>query len=398
MHVVLSILIAVVLLYWITQAALFIRTMQVVPTLCVDPRASRSDDPLVSVIVPARNEQAVLESALRSRLTDPDPNLQFIFVNDRSTDRTGQIMASIAEGDPRVEYLEIEELPEGWLGKVHAMHSALALVRGSWILLSDADVHVAPGVVRRTVDLAESAGVEHLAALPAIRTPSLGLRLCLSPLMRLLMFVVRLWSVHVRGSSAAMGVGAFNLVRRDAFAAAGGLEALRMEVIDDIGVGAIIKRSGGGSLIVAARDGVRLAWYDRFTDFLAGLERGTSRLPRWMPRLVVVAGGIALGLLDLLPVLLLLCWPWWPLVGGIGLAATALMLTISVLLARHFGFSVPAALCAPLGIVLCTYAACRAVLVGARDGTIRWRGTTYSVESLQAGAQFRFHDRSEGND
>ena len=83
--------------------------------------------------------------------------------------------------------------------------------------------------------------------------------MCLTPLMRTLIFVVRLWSVHVRGTTASMGVGAFNLVRRDALEAAGGLASLRMEVIDDIGVGAIIKRAGGGSLIAAAQDGVRLA-------------------------------------------------------------------------------------------------------------------------------------------
>ena len=394
MQVVLSILIAVALLYWITQATLLIRIMQVVPTLDVPPRASRPDDPLVTVIVPARNEEEVLEPAIRSRLADPDPNLQFIFVNDRSTDRTGSIMAAVADEDHRVEYIEVQSLPEGWLGKVHAMQFALERAQGVWILLSDADVHVAPGVVRRTVDLAQAADVGHLAALPAIRTPSLGLRLSLVPLMRLLMSVVRLWSVHVRGSSAAMGVGAFNLVHRESLESAGGLESLRMEVIDDIGVGAIIKRAGGGSLIVAARDGVRLAWYERFTDFLTSLERGTSRLPRWMPRSVAVTAGILLGLLDLLPVILLLLWPWWPLAGGFGLAATLLMLAVSALLARHFGLSVLSALCAPVGIVACTFAACRAVLVGSRDGTIRWRGTTYSVDSLQAGEQFSFHDRS----
>jgi len=167
-----------------------------------------------------------------------------------------------------------------------------------------------------------------------------------------------------------------------------------MEVIDDIGVGAIIKRAGGGSLIVAARDGVRLAWYERFADFLTSLERGTSRLPRWMPRSVAATAGILLGLLDLLPVILLLLWPWWPLAGGFGLAATLLMLVVSALLARHFGLSVLSALCAPVGIVACTFAASRAVVVGSRDGTIRWRGTTYSVDSLQAGEQFSFHDRS----
>ena len=395
MLVTLVILIAASLLYWGIQSILLIRSMRAVPVLRVTPRDAHSDDPLVTVIVPARNEEAVLEPALRSRLQDADPNLQFIFINDRSTDRTGAIMASVAEEDHRVEYLEIESLPEGWLGKVHAMHVGFEAATGSWILLSDADVHVEPGVVRRTVEMAEHSDVDHLAAMPSIRTPSMGLRLCLAPLMRLLIVVVRLWAVRVKDSTAAMGVGAFNLVRRDAFIAAGGLEALRMEVIDDIGVGAIIKRSGGGSLIVAARGGVHLAWYDRFADFLHGLERGASRLPRWMPRVVAASIGTLLGLIDLLPLVLLCCWPWWPAVGIAGAGGTVVMLTMSVLLARHFGFAVGAAMCLPLGIVGCTFAGCRAVLVGARDGTIHWRGTTYAVESLQAGEQFRFHDRSD---
>lgn len=393
--VLVSILVAIGLMFWIVQLILLVRTMQVVPRISVARRASRPTDSFVSVIVPARDEQSVLESALHSRLTDPDPNVEFIFVDDRSTDSTGAIQSTIAATDARAEAIQITELPEGWLGKVHAMQQGLEHARGEWILLSDADVHVAPGMVRTAVDLAESRGLAHLAAIPSIQTPSLGLRLCLVPMLRLLIMAVRLWSVHVRGSTAAMGVGAFNLVHRDALESAGGLEALRMEVIDDIGLGAIIKSAGGDSMVVAGCDGLRIAWYDTFAEVLTGMERGTARLPRKLPRSFAALGCILLAIFDLGPFLLLASGFFWPVLGVIGLIASLVVVVVSLVTARHFGLSLLSAMAVPVGLVLCTYAGVRSVMVGGRDGTITWRGTTYDVESLREGTQFRFHDRSE---
>ncbi|MDG2291073.1 MAG: glycosyltransferase family 2 protein [Phycisphaerales bacterium] len=390
-----SILVAIGLMYWIIQLALMVRTMQVVPRISIARRASKSDDALVSVIVPARDEERDLEAALRSRLTDPDPHLQFIFVDDRSTDATAAIQSAIAASDARAEVLQIEELPEDWLGKVHAMQHGLQHARGEWILLSDADVHVAPGMVRTAVDFAEERGLSHLAAIPSIQTPSLGLRLCLSPMLRLLIIAVRLWSVHVRGSTAVMGVGAFNLVRRDMLESAGGLNALRMEVIDDIGLGAIIKSAGGDSSVIAGCDGLRIAWYDTFGEFLVGMERGSARLPQRLPRFLIALGCILLALCDLGPFLLLASGAFWPVLGVIGLIASLVVISLSVAMARHFGLSLAASLFVPVGQILGACAAVRSIFVGGRDGTITWRGTDYDIDALRDGARFQFHDRSE---
>ena len=390
-----SILVAIGLMYWIVQLALMVRTMQVVPRIPIARRASKADDPLVSVIVPARDEERDLEAALRSRLTDPDPNLQFIFVDDRSADATPAIQSAIAASDARVDVLQVTELPADWLGKVHAMKEGLVRARGEWILLSDADVHVAPGMVRTAVDFAEKRGLSHLAAIPSIQTPSLGLRLCLSPMLRLLIIAVRLWSVHVRGSTAVMGVGAFNLVRRDMLESAGGLEALRMEVIDDIGLGAIIKSAGGDSMVIAGCDGLRIAWYDTFREFLVGMERGSARLPQRFPRLLIALGCVMLAVCDLGPFLLLASGIFWPVVGVIGAIASLAVVLLSMVMARHFGLSLASSLFVPVGQVLGVCAAVRSICVGGRDGTITWRGTDYDIESLRAGAQFQFHDRSE---
>ncbi|MBM43868.1 MAG: hypothetical protein CMJ36_02495 [Phycisphaerae bacterium] len=386
-----ALLVALVLLYWLVQVSMLTRCMLVVPTLDIEVRPSREADELVTVIVPARDEEPELETAIRSRLLEEDSRLRFIFVNDRSTDATGSIMEQVASEDERAEVIHVEELPEGWLGKVHAMQVGVEASSSPWILLSDADVHFMPGTVRSAVDLAEERGVDHLAMIPSIMSPSLGLRFCLVPLLRTLSFMVRLWSVHDSASTAAMGVGAFNLVRRDTLIEAGGLESLKMEVIDDIGVGTIIKQHGGTSLVAAGRHGIRIAWYDRFEDFLQGIQRGTAHLPQGVPRVFLVLVCLFLFLLEVSPFLMLLAWPWLPALGWIGAVASTVVILLSFTLARYFGLPRMAALAVPAGVALGLYAAARCIMRGGRDGVIYWRGTRYRVSELQAGERVRFH-------
>jgi len=384
-------LVALVLLYWLVQVSMLVRCMHVVPILEVESRPPRENDETVTVVVPARDEESVLESALRSRLLDGDPHLHFIFVNDRSSDSTGSIMERVASDDPRVEVLHVEHLPEGWLGKVHAMQSGVEKSSSEWLLLSDADVHFKAGTIRSAVDLATAREVDHIALIPSIKSPSTGLRFCLVPLLRTLSFMVRLWSVHDPASTAAMGVGAFNLVRRGTLDHAGGLESLRMEVIDDIGVGTIIKQHGGASLVAAGRKGILISWYDRFDEFLRGIERGTAHLPRGIPRIVPVILCLILFLFEVFPFLFLLAWPWSSALGWIGLVVSTVVVLLSIALARHFGLPLAASAAVPAGVSLGLYAAVRCIMKGGRDGSINWRGTRYKVKDLQAGERVKFH-------
>lgn len=111
------------LLYWLLMARAAVR-LPSVPTL----RASasvRERRPSLTVIVPACNEAAELEPAARTLLAQNYPELELIFVNDRSTDATGRIIDEMARGNSRVVTVHIEALPERWLGKVHALHIGL---------------------------------------------------------------------------------------------------------------------------------------------------------------------------------------------------------------------------------------------------------------------------------
>src|SRR5947209_11821357 len=108
---------------------------------------SPAGNPRVSIIVPARNEEEAIEQALNSLLALDYENYEVIAVNDRSTDRTGQIMARVAASSHSGQPLRImhhTELPSGWLGKTHAMWTAANQATGEWLLLTDADVIFKP--------------------------------------------------------------------------------------------------------------------------------------------------------------------------------------------------------------------------------------------------------------
>ncbi|HZN07048.1 MAG TPA: glycosyltransferase family 2 protein, partial [Pyrinomonadaceae bacterium] len=116
-------------------------------------RLTASDAPLVSVLVPARNEQhRVLEDCIRSILAQDYGRFEVIAVNDRSTDSTGAILEALAQGDERLHVVEGEELPPGWLGKPYAMQQALSRARGEWILATDADMIFEPAALRTALD------------------------------------------------------------------------------------------------------------------------------------------------------------------------------------------------------------------------------------------------------
>ncbi len=391
----LAILLAIGLLYWIVQSVLLIRTLMVLPVLHPDESTGMRSPP-VSVIVPARNEQAVVESAIQSRLRDPDPRLEFMLIDDRSTDATGLIMDHLAGTDPRVRVDHVQELPEGWLGKVNAMRLGAQHATGDWLLLSDADVHVVPGAVRGAVKLAESRGADHLACIPSIRSRSVGMNLCLAPLQRALILLTRLWSVQDPNSSAAMGVGAFNLVRRTVFEEAGGFDSLRMEVLDDVGVGVMIKQHGGRTMTAFAADCLRIAWYDRFGDFVRGIERGAAKLPPRCPRWLLALTVLLLAVLDLSP-FLALCIAWFmPGFAWIGIMLSVWVVGLSVAVAARFGTSPFFAILAPLNTVLAGLVGMRIMLRSARDGRIAWRGNEYTVEALQAGQRISFERNETG--
>ncbi len=124
--------------------------------------AGDADCPRISLIFAARDEGEKLPAALVTLAALDYPNLEIIAVNDRSQDSTGALLEEFACRHQRFRVLHVTELPNGWLGKPHALQKAYEASTGEWLLFTDADVRFAPDVLRRAVTLVKQRNVDHL--------------------------------------------------------------------------------------------------------------------------------------------------------------------------------------------------------------------------------------------
>ena len=135
------------------------------------PVDSPGPTPRISVVIPARDEQRGIRQALQSVLAQNYPDVEYIVINDRSTDRTGSILAEMARQDARLRVITISELPAGWLGKNYALYTGAEAASGDLILFADADVVMDRTVLARAAAYMRRQQLQHLAILPEIRMP-----------------------------------------------------------------------------------------------------------------------------------------------------------------------------------------------------------------------------------
>lgn len=230
-------------------------------------RLTASDAPLVSILVPARNEEhRVLEDCIRSILAQDYGNFEVIVVNDRSTDATGAILKSLAKSDERLRVIEGKELPPGWLGKPYAMQQALDQARGEWMLATDADMIFSPPALRTAVDQLVEANGDALTLIPHFEAKSFWERVMIPTWAWVFLMFVLFYRIDDSRTDRAVGIGGFFLVRRTLFDRLGGYKALKDEVMEDVRLAEMIKRSGARLLAHHAPTLIRTRMYKTFAE------------------------------------------------------------------------------------------------------------------------------------
>ena len=375
-------------LYWLLTLYSMVQIIRRVPRLDKLTLAEPTDWPGVTIIVAACNEEADAEHAARSLLAIDYPNLEVMLVDDRSTDRTGEILDRVAAGDRRAKVLHIKELPEGWLGKLNAMQQASRAATTEWLLFTDGDVHFEPQALRKAMSYAALHGLDHLCAYPGLWPNSLLLDSMVIAFLRQLGLALRLWKVNDPTSDRFMGVGAFNLVRRTALERAGGFEPLRMEVGDDAALGMILRGSGARQNLVNACTLMGLHWYRSVGQMARGVERGFASVGKCSAARTLFFPFVLLGLelsiyVGLLPLGL-------PAVQWIAAGLLAAFLGVSFAACRWAGNRFLAVFLTPLAEIVTAGLSIRAGILGWRRGGIVWRGTLYKSDVLKAGAKIRF--------
>jgi cellulose synthase/poly-beta-1,6-N-acetylglucosamine synthase-like glycosyltransferase len=341
--------------------------------------------PRVSVIVPARNEEKTIAQGLTQLLALDYENYEVIAVNDRSTDATGELMQQVAAGPAAhgcLRVVNIETLPDGWLGKTHAMWTASTQATGDWLLFTDADILYKPSALRRAVAYAESVRADHLVLFPRLLMHSPGERVMIAFFQILFTFGHRPWKVADPKTRDHIGVGAFNLVRRSAYEAVGTYRALRMEVVDDMKLGKVLKNAGFSQRTAFGEDLISLHWGSGALGVAANFTKNFFAVLSYQSmRTIAVVG--ALAFLNLGPFLgLWLAHAWQRVPYALALLS---------IFAMYVGMSAREPIppyyffLHPIGTLFFIYALLRSMMVTLWHGGVTWRGTKYPLEELRKG-------------
>lgn len=349
--------------------------------------------PRVSILVAAKDEEANIETCVRTLLTQDYPDFEVIAANDRSDDRTGEILDGLAKEFPeRLRVVHVQHLPAGWFGKNNAMRQAVAQSTGDWLLFVDADCRqVSDRSLSVAMQEAQKRQVEFISVMPVLETRSFWERV-IQPVCGA---VMALWfnprQVNDPSQPAAYANGAFMLMTRANYDAIGGHEAVKTELNEDIQMARLTKGLGRG-LYVTHNDGL---YVTRMYASLPQAWRGWSRIFfgsfRSFRRLLISL--IVLGVMSVMPFVLLvisaICWMvadepaatkfWMPAMVG----ATILVATLESVIYRLMRvLQTPrwTWMTYPLGAVLALGMLINAMTKYAGASTT-WRGTTYRGES-----------------
>jgi glycosyltransferase involved in cell wall biosynthesis len=365
-----------------------------------------SGNPSVSIIVPARNEEDAVEQGLKTLLALEYDNYEVIAVNDRSTDRTAEILnrlgkeksaqllvgiarqptLSLSEGGntttPSFRVIHHQELPSGWLGKTHAMWTAAKEATGDWLLFTDADVLFKADSLRRALAYAEAEPADHLVLFPHIIMKTPGEHMMIAFFQSMFMFGHRPWKVADPKTDDHMGVGAFNLVRRRVYEAIGTYAALRMEVVDDMKLGKLVKKAGFRQRNVFGGDLISIRWARGAMGVVNNLTKNFFAILsyQWWRTLL---SAFALAFLNLGPFLgLFLARGWARLPYGIALGS---MFVIYVGMSRRSSVRPYYFFLHPVSSALFVYTLLRSMFLTLWHNGVTWRGTKYPLEELRKG-------------
>lgn len=338
------------------------------------------DAPLVSVIIAARDEGEFIEAALAAHLAADYPNLEIIAVDDRSQDGTGAVMDRLAAAEPRLHVTHIAELPEGWLGKNHAMQVGADAARGEMLLFCDGDVILAPDAIRLAVRYTVRNNLDHLCLLPVLAPGGYWENALMSHFGLMFITGTFFWLARTPLRFAYVGVGAFNLVRKQAYETVGGHQPIRFDVLDDVKLGKLLKRSGYRQELLASGGLVRVKWQQSVMGFIRGLEKnGFAGADYSLAKLACMS--ISIGVLTFAPY------------GAVALLrdqrmygfAASLVLSHLVygMLGHAFGSGWRVLPVLPVAALGTLYAFWRSAFVTLRQGGVSWRDTFYPLADLR---------------
>jgi len=325
------------------------------PVGAIDP-----DAPAVDAIVPARNEEDHVAATVEALRGQEYPRLSITVVDDQSTDATAAILAGVAaRADDRAPLRLVAgvERPEGWVGKTWAVHQGVATTSAGWLWFVDADMGLHPRALASAIAEAEREGADLVSLMPLVTCETFWQGAIASTLVQILGQLWPLELVNDPSRPEAIAAGGFLLVRRSAYERAGGHEACRWSIVEDLQLARHLKASGGRLLIRLGPGLARTHFYGRFGDIWRGLRKNAYAGMDFLPHKYFFGSiaGLAMAWAPLLTLGHGIYWREWAalVVGAWGVLAQALAVAPAVVFLRlrwPMAFALPAGISAYIAI------------------------------------------------
>jgi glycosyltransferase involved in cell wall biosynthesis len=378
------------LLFWGTRAWIMFQGERRLRKLKDVPPAETTPEhplPRLAVVVPSLNEEIGIRAALESLAMQDYPDLMIFPINDRSTDRTGEIMDEVASRHPHIHPIHVKELPAEWIGKNHAnaVGAREAILNGAeWILFTDGDVQFGPTALRKAFAYIQQKASDHLAVTPELIPGGFWEETFVTTFIVWFMTRFQPWEVENTASKRFIGIGAFNLLRSEAYQAIGGHEKLALTVADDMALGKLVKGAGFRQSFLDGYGEVRVRWQNGLWAAVRGLYKNTFSTFdfSWLKTL---GSALFVFVFNVLPYgLPLLTEGWTRWVAAFALAEVWLVYARSTQsLGRPFLFSCGVALGAGFGGALMVWLMLASAALTTLQGGVVWRGTLYPTQLLR---------------
>jgi len=354
-----------------------ILNLRVVRTLR-SPEGGLENPPHISILVPARNEERIIEHTVRAFLAQDYPNFEVIVVDDRSTDDTPRILASF--DDPRLIVIRGEETPPGWLGKPWALHQAAARARGELLMFVDADVFYAPGTISAAVAHIQQRDTAMIALLPRFELHGFWENAAMPQLAMSVFSFLPIWIGERRQIAfLAVGGGPGNFVRRADYDAVGGHESLRDAVIDDVSLARRLRKSGRRTETVLADDFVFIHMYHGLREVIDGFTKNAF---------AIFGRSYLFALTTTLLMLLLHLGPYVAAcMGNVPAIAAVVVISLTrVILFRSLRYPMwNAILLHPVMTAIWSWIFLRSLWLTGIRRQLHWRGRTYDARDTKFG-------------
>lgn len=391
-----SILLLGVTCVWLSRHLVINRAKRENPPLRPSYTGPRHELPRVSVLIAGKDEERNIETAVRTMLMQDYPNFELIVINDRSSDRTPEILERLKTElqDSRFKVIHIEDLPEGWFGKNNAMAVGIKQAHGQLLCFGDADCRqTSPRTLSVAVQYMLDQQVDFLSVLPELETHSIWERIIQPVCGAVMVFWFHPKKVNDPNDSAAYANGAYMLMSRSCYDAIGGHDAVRTEVNEDMHMARLAKKHQQRLFVMQSEDLYTVRMYCGFREIWRGWSRifygcfGTFRRLR-VSMLMLLGTNIFpyTSLLIAMGVLAAQGWqgadPAWRMVAG---AAGACVLAQQSVIMRFYRLCRTPARWAPtfiIGAVVCVGMLINAMLKLNGRTTTNWRGTVYRGDQV----------------